>query len=175
MPEDIYSYEKFEEFLQRLPQLNIVTEATARNLKESALRLLATYSPDSDEDIRDMDVDEAISRYCESSGVDVSNSTLHSYKSRLASAIEKFIEFQNAHNAKADDVDNEKSKPKRRRRMPKQPAPLSATITDPIKTFDLPIPLRDGMIITVGKLPMDLTIDEAERIATIIKSFAVRQ
>ncbi|EGT5759870.1 hypothetical protein AGJ18_00240 [Cronobacter sakazakii] len=42
-----------------------------------------------------------------------------------------------------------------------------------VKTFELPIPLRGDLIITIGNLPRDLTKDEAKRISNIIESFAM--
>ncbi|MBP1521142.1 hypothetical protein IVU49_23170 [Salmonella enterica subsp. enterica serovar Worthington] len=44
-----------------------------------------------------------------------------------------------------------------------------------VKTFELPIPLRDELTVIIGNLPRDLTKDEARRISTIIESFAVSQ
>ncbi|HEJ9722154.1 hypothetical protein JEP26_09220 [Proteus mirabilis] len=44
-----------------------------------------------------------------------------------------------------------------------------------VKTFSLPIPLRENLIVNVDNLPRDLSEEEADRIATIIKSFAIRQ
>ncbi|EMN0393120.1 hypothetical protein K4X46_03620 [Citrobacter freundii] len=42
-----------------------------------------------------------------------------------------------------------------------------------VKTFELPIPLRGDLIVTIGNLPRDLTKDEAKRISLIVESFAM--
>lgn len=64
----------------------------------------------------------------------------------------------------------------KQRRSPVKYAP-SLVISNKflVKTFDLPIPLRDDLTVIVGNLPRDLTKDEAKRISTIIESFAVSQ
>ncbi|MED5697572.1 hypothetical protein [Enterobacter ludwigii] len=167
MGNEMYSYEEFDKFLNELTTLGIVNEATARNLKDASLRLLATYDPSDEEDVRDLDLDEIVNRYSETSGVDVSNASLQAYKSRLSSAIKKFIDYQ-----KDNQIDDEQedSAYLLKKRSPSR----KVTSATEVKTFELPIPIRDGLILRVHNLPMDLTIDEADRIANIIKSFAIR-
>lgn len=43
-----------------------------------------------------------------------------------------------------------------------------------IKTFSLPIPLRSDLILKIENLPLDLSEEEAERIAKIVKSYALQ-
>ncbi|AIR03391.1 hypothetical protein JT31_01745 [Cedecea neteri] len=172
MSKNIFSYAEFYGFLQALPDLGIVPEATARNLKESSLRLFNVTSPLPETDIRDLDVNEVVGDYKMFSSVDVSRATIQSYKSRLLSAIQKFVEFQQLkYGVVMESIPQEESvKPKRRKRVDgKHENALEA-----IKTFALPIPIRDGLILRIENMPMDLSFDEAERIATIIKSFAIK-
>lgn len=172
---NIYSFSEFYGFLQALPDLDIVPEATARNLKESSLRMLNVATPSPDADVCKLDVEIVASQYELTSDADVSQATIQSYKSRLQSAIQKFIDYQNKKFGVVM-VKNEQCEPilpRRRRRVTSTEVKKDATV-EAVKTFELPIPIRDGLVLKVDNLPMDLSYDEAERIATIIKSFAIK-
>ncbi|HEJ7997825.1 TPA: hypothetical protein SMI16_003266 [Serratia liquefaciens] len=49
----------------------------------------------------------------------------------------------------------------------------NTSIEGEVKTFELPIPLRGDIIVTIGNLPRDLTQEEAKRISNIVESFAL--
>ena len=176
MNDEMFSFSEFEKFLNDLPNLGLVNEATARNLRDASTRLLATHEAGFDEDVRDLDIDVVVNQYSETSGVEVSNASLQSYKSRLSSAIKKFIDYQKdvfGDDDQAEVTNTFKKKRNQKKTSTSSMGAMPSEVND-IKTFDLPIPIRDGLILTVGKMPLDLTNDEAERIATIIKSFAVK-
>lgn len=61
-----YSTQAFFDFLVDLPSLGLINEATARNLKNSALLLLSAVEIRNDDDVRNLDVEELINSYVES-------------------------------------------------------------------------------------------------------------
>ncbi|ALX97204.1 hypothetical protein AV650_10420 [Serratia fonticola] len=63
-------------------------------------------------------------------------------------------------------------KQKRQRPTPTVSSAEVAPVSN-VKTFDLPIPLRGDLIVSITNLPRDLTKDEAKRISTIVESFAM--
>lgn len=109
------------------------------------------------------DTNSIINTYVMANGI--AEDTQKSYISRFNGAVTKFIAHE-----KGEDVTV------KQRRSPVKYAP-SLVISNKflVKTFDLPIPLRDDLTVIVGNLPRDLTKDEAKRISTIIESFAVSQ
>ncbi|ENT8257090.1 hypothetical protein ACI8CA_003340 [Salmonella enterica] len=161
---------EFKEWLQNLPELNIVNDATARNLRDSSLRLLTVLGPDgTDGDIRDYSVASMADTYAQSAETKPSDSSLQAYKSRMQSAVDKFIAYQNG------ELDADKqiqpAKKERKKVAPKKKPVVEEQVG--VKTFELPIPLRGDLIVTIGNLPRDLTKDEAKRISLIVESFAM--
>ncbi|HCM61232.1 MAG TPA: hypothetical protein DIT05_01620 [Morganella sp. (in: Bacteria)] len=57
----------------------------------------------------------------------------------------------------------------------KSPSKAQDKVEETVKTFSLPVPLREDLIVAIENLPRDLSEEEADRIATIIKSFAIKQ
>ncbi|MDS1503807.1 hypothetical protein [Shigella boydii] len=165
-----YTIKAFQDFLQMLPELGIVNDATARNLRDSSLRLLTVLGADfTDADIRDYSVANLASSYADSAESKPSESSLQAYKSRMQSAIDKFISYQNGEiNVSVGDVNKKKE---RKKMAPKKKAVADVQVG--VKTFELPIPLRGDLIVTIGNLPRDLTKDEAKRISLIVESFAM--
>lgn len=151
--------EKFYAFVHDYERLTGSSRKTAENILSVCLRVENFIPRESPADA--WNVQLIVDKYADISTL--SDDSKRSYLSRLNSAVSKFIAYE-----KGDDVTT-KSTRQRSSISQKQPE----AITD--KTFSLPIPLRDALIIKVENLPMDLSFDEAERIATIIKSFAIKQ
>lgn len=165
-----YTIKAFQDFLQMLPELGIVNDATARNLRDSSLRLLTVLGSDlTDGDIRDYSVASLASSYAESAETKPSESSLQAYKSRMQSAIDKFIAYQSGEpDVSGVDINQKKE---RKKVAPKKKLVIEEQVG--VKTFELPIPLRGDLIVTIGNLPRDLTKDEARRISLIVESFAM--
>lgn len=164
-----FQISEFKEWLQNLPALNIVNDATARNLRDSSLRLLTVLGPDgTDGDIREYSVATMAEMYAQSAETKPSGNSLQAYKSRMQSAVDKFIAYQNGEL----DVDNA-IQPAKKERNKVASKKKAAEDDSGIKTFELPIPLRGELIVTIGNLPRDLTKEEAKRISLIVESFAM--
>ncbi|MEX2953616.1 hypothetical protein AB4K01_20720 [Serratia fonticola] len=187
----------FVQFLESLPDLNIIPEATARNLKNSSLLLISSAELPEDEDVRTYAPERFLEGYIRNSESEPSESTLQAYRSRLTSAVKLFVEhvtgeplsafgresgselLKNASVnllkiAQDQHQENLGSTTKRRKAPVARKPSVKDKQEDELKTFALPIPLRSDLILTIENLPTDLSIDEAERIATIVKSFAVK-
>ncbi|EEX9019762.1 hypothetical protein LKD89_RS26805, partial [Escherichia coli] len=57
------SVQAFKDFLEELMSLNIMKEATARNLKNSSARLLTVVQEEEMGDVTQLDVNELAERY----------------------------------------------------------------------------------------------------------------
>ncbi|ELY2640086.1 MULTISPECIES: hypothetical protein [Cronobacter] len=166
-----FSTKAFFDFLYELPSLGLINEATARNLKNSALLLLSVIDLNSSDDVRQLDVEELISRYVETQSTKPGDSTLQSYQSRFKSAVSKFEEYVRLGtvihspetNGELEGLDGVDAKFDKIRQL-KNSKP---------HTFNLPILIRPetGIMITIQGLPTDITQEEAERVLSILKAY----
>lgn len=166
-----YSTQAFFDFLVDLPSLGLINEATARNLKNSALLLLSVVDTRNDDDVRKLDVEELINRYVESQATRPGDSSIQTYQSRFKSAVNKFEEYVRVGTivnlsdteGNLDGFDAVEQKLERVKQGAREKA----------QTFNLPIVVRPetGTMITVQGLPTDLTTEEAERILTVLKAY----
>jgi len=166
-----YSTQAFFDFLYALPSMGLIKEATARNLKNSALLLLSVVEIRSDDDVRLLDVEELIDSYVETQATKPGESSLQSYQSRFKSAVSRFEEYvrsgtivnQADNDANLDGFDAVEMKLEKAKQGKREKA----------QTFSLPIVVRPetGTMITVQGLPTDLTAEEAERILTVLKAY----
>ncbi len=188
-----YSSDEFKKFVDMLPDLHLIAEATARNLRSTSLLLLSTVYENQYSDVRNINVDSLINDYLEVAEAEPSESSIQTYKSRFNSAISKFVDFQEGKltslplpsDGSGDDVSQlsaETSKKRIRRgsvnlietlekqkslRLPEKPIEKSVDV------FSAPMLLRPktGLSIEIKGLPLDLTNEEAERIASFLKIY----
>ncbi|HHH0641815.1 TPA: hypothetical protein ACPZOO_004443 [Yersinia enterocolitica] len=151
--------EDFLKFINDFHKLGIVSERTAENIQGASM-LLFDIIPDG-KIASEWDIPQIIEDYSVMNNVEPN--TARTYQSRFKSAVEKFIAYQNG----------EKSlvKAKRTRSMQKPDPKIEVEIK--VKTFELPIPLRNDLIVTITNLPRDLSKAEAKRISAIVDSFAM--
>ncbi|HCZ8659470.1 MULTISPECIES: hypothetical protein [Citrobacter] len=166
-----YSTQAFFNFLYELPSLGLINEATARNLKNSALLLLSVVDISSDDDVRNIDVEELISKYVASQPSRPGDSSIQSYQSRFKSAVSKFEEYVRVGTIVnlADTDGNLDGFDAVEKKIEK----AKHTQREKTQVFNLPIVVRPetGTMITVQGLPTDLTAEEAERILSILKAY----
>jgi len=166
-----YSTQAFFDFLVKLPSLGLINESTARNLKNSALLLLSVVEESNDDDVRDLDVEELITRYVETQSNKPSGSSLHNYRSRFKSAVNKFEEYVRVGTIVnlADTDGNLDGFDAVEQRLEK----AKYSKREKAQTFNLPIVVRPetGTMITVQGLPTDITAEEAERILSVLKAY----
>ena len=140
-----------------LPSLDIISTSTANNLRVVTNKVNG-YIPEN-MPYTSWDVDSIVEVFVKAENISESAAT--GYRSRLKSALSKFNDYKNGNNSK----------------LPKNQVANSANLVmqalNKHPTFSLPIPLREGLILNIGNLPLDLTEDEAEKITRIIKSYAV--
>ncbi|EOX8956813.1 hypothetical protein [Enterobacter pasteurii] len=151
----------FYNFIDQYVEITGASPSTAGNVR-SVCYLVKDYISDT-ATADTWDTNSIINTYVMANGI--AEDTQKSYISRFNGAVTKFIAHE-----QGEDVTV------KQRRSPVKYAP-SLVISNKflVKTFDLPIPLREDLTVIVGNLPRDLTKDEAKRISTIIESFAVSQ
>jgi len=175
-----YSIGEFREFLDTLRDNEDLNFSTARNIKNSTTLLLNSYVDgvlvDENFDVRELDVDHLIADHFRNADMPPSGATVQAYKSRYLSAVERFLSYKNSEK-KMSDAENtfrEPPLPSRiRRSLASKPVTvLNSEVRGDVETIDIPIPIRPGVILTLPSVPTDLTNEEAERIASILKVYA---
>ena len=166
-----YSTQAFFDFLYELPSLGLINEATARNLKNSALLLLSVTKIHSDDDVRDLDVEDLIEKYIATQSTKPGESSIQSYQSRFKSAVNKFEEYvrvgtivnQSDTDGSQDGFDTADQNAEK----------IKLGKREKVQAFNLPIVVRPetGTMITVQGLPTDLTAEDAERILSVLKAY----
>lgn len=151
----------FYKFIDHYVEITGASPSTAGNVRSVCYLVKNFISDTSTADT--WDTSGIVNTYVMANGI--AGDTQKSYISRFNGAVAKFIAYE-----KGEDVTV-----KQRRSPVKYVPSLVISKTNSVKTFELPIPLREELTVVIGNLPRDLTKDEAKRISTIIESFAVSQ
>ena len=154
------SKSNFYNVINQYVEITGASPSTAGNVR-SVCYLVKDYI--SDITTADMwDTNSIINTYVLANGI--AEDTQKSYISRFNGAVAKFIAHE-----KGEDV----TVKQRRSPVKTTQSPMFSAMSNAAKTFELPIPLREELIVMIGNLPRDLTKDEAKRISNIVESFAV--
>ncbi|HAS1036924.1 TPA: hypothetical protein I3777_003283 [Enterobacter cloacae] len=154
------SKSNFYNFINQYVEITGASPSTAGNVR-SVCYLVKDYI--SDITTADMwDTNSIINTYVLANGI--AEDTQKSYISRFNGAVAKFIAHE-----KGEDV----TVKQRRSPVKSTLSPMSIAMSNAAKTFELPIPLREELIVMISNLPRDLTKDEAKRISNIVESFAL--
>ncbi len=174
----------FKRFLENLNDFPDLNGATARNLRNTSNLLINSYVDGhiitDDDKVEALDVDTLVNYYVKHNEINPSPSTLQVYKSRLGSALDKFKTHISGESGMSvdKDLDLSESLPVYRRRSrldrsyDQSVVVLNKDVRGDKETIDIPIPIRPGVILTIPSVPTDLTNEEAERIASILKVYA---
>lgn len=163
------SVQAFRDFLESLISLNIMKEATARNLKNSSARLLTVVREGELDDVTQLDVDELAERYINTTEPKPSDSSITAYKSRMESAIKKFVAYQAGEVIPYNPVDRQEEE----KELVEMKQPVVEVKSIATSSYTLPVVIRpeSGVTVTISGIPTDLTSEEAERISSILKVY----
>ncbi|EDQ6557251.1 hypothetical protein JQ99_004850 [Salmonella enterica subsp. enterica] len=168
MAESNVSVQAFKGFLEELMSLNIMKEATARNLKNSSARLLTVVKEEEMDDVTKLDVNELAERYINATEPKPSDSSITAYKSRMESAIKKFVAYQAGETIPYIPVERQEEEED----LVELKQPVEVKSATP-SSYSLPVVIRpeSGVTVTISGIPTDLTSEEAERISSILKVY----
>ncbi|EHN8826616.1 hypothetical protein [Enterobacter bugandensis] len=150
----------FYNFIDHYVEITGASPNTAGNVR-SVCYLVKDYISDTTT-ADTWDTNSIIFTYVMANGI--AEDTQKSYISRFNGAVAKFIAHE-----KGEDV----TVKQRRSPVKSTQSPMLIAMSTAAKTFELPIPLRDELIVMISNLPRDLTKDEAKRISNIVESFAL--
>lgn len=180
-----YSENELLQFMDYLGDKGIIKLATAKSRKIAAGKILGALDESEKHDLRSLDREQAFTRFTNKSGKDFTPDSLNTYKSRFFSALDDFLRwadnpaaFKPTGSQRAARSGNEQfSQPKKAIKMLKTiPPPLVNSHTNQHEggqPLIFPIPIREGVVVKIHNLPLDLTRVESERICAVIKALAV--
>lgn len=184
MADKDYSLDALNRFFDFAATKGILKRNTAQSKKMAANKVLAVAEEKEKADLRKANIDAAFERFQNLQGTEYKPESLQVYLSRVRSAVAEFISYvdnpagfkpytttrtrqKSTKNQKdrgttprTDEVSSPKSEPQDRGEHD-QPHVI------------VPIPLREGLTLKISNIPADLTAAEANRIAAIIKAYAV--
>jgi hypothetical protein len=181
-----YSFKEFLGFLEYASNMGLLKANTMIAWRTAASKIADDLTEQEAEDVRAIDLDLLFQRFVNRNKVEVSPSTLMTYKQRLGKAIGEFVRWRDdptSYKPTAGPAGPrkrpEKQEPKARTRRegnaeagPDDGPPEKFTNEPATKTLTLPFPLRSDFLATV-QIPRDLKRVEAERLAAFIKTLAV--
>ena len=177
-----YSVTALLEFLDYLGDKGLANKNTVSARKASANKMLSILDEEEKADLRDVDVGELSKRFGNLQGTNYTPESLQVYKSRTNAAISDFMRYKENPATFRMEAGNGKSpQPKSgtgqtsaatNRPATKSEAPPRTLAVSRPASFDVPVPLRPGSIVQINGIPVDLTAEEAKKIANVVMAFA---
>lgn len=186
--DDRYSEAELIKFLDWLGGKGLINSATAKSRKIAAAKVLSALDEDEKRDLRTLDKELVFQRFSNKGGKEFTPDSLTTYKSRFNSALEDFFNWRmnpagfkpgGAQRAGRGKGKGGEPLPKKRGikilpTIPQEPPHLpEAMVNATGQQLVFPIPIRNGVIVKIHNLPLDLSQMEAERICSVIKALAV--
>lgn len=176
MADQDYSESAFLEFLRQSAVSGIVKPATGRARKLAAEQLLIQLKSHERLDLRAMDVDELCSRFHKLQGSTIRPENLEIYSQRLDSALNDFFRWRES---PVKFVSNEGELPESRKVARRDDVGQAAAreelaLNPPRSPHDIfPVPLREDLVVYLQNIPLDMTRQEANKIAAVVQALAV--
>ncbi len=174
-------------FLEYLAEKGLMKRQTVAARKAVANKVFSALDASDREDVLSVNIDEIIDRFVNLEGNKYTPESLQTYKSRLKSTVEDFASYRK------DPMSFKPSVQQRAARRPKTRSDANADFDENVtfspeskiepaetRSIDqpasiIPIPLRADLTIKIQGLPFDLTVAEANKLAAVIKAYAVSE
>ncbi|TDG13330.1 hypothetical protein E2F43_07240 [Seongchinamella unica] len=175
MAQGDYSEEAFLDFLRQGAMAGAIRPGTARARKKAADQLLVQLRSYERRDLRQLDVDELCTRFHKLQGSTIRPETLQIYNERLKAGLRDFFSWADDPNsfssiegetpevqlvAARDDPGQARAREELALNPPRSPHEI------------FPVPIRENLVVYLQNVPLDLTPQEADRIARVIRALA---
>lgn len=187
MTDKDYSLDALNRFLDYVSNKGLLKKNTALSRKQAANKIFSVLESNEINDLRTIDVQHAFERFTNLQGTDFKPSSLQVYLSRVNSALADFFSYvenpaifkpagaqRSASQNKKND--NGKISPKQTKIKPQaqaEPEILDDENLHQSKHIVIPVPLRQGLTVKIHNIPPDLTQREAEKLAAIVRAYAM--
>ena len=170
------SVEKLNEFLSYMAEKGLMKPSTVGSRKVAINKLFSVLSEEEKRDVFKLDVEEVAERFHNKHGMTVRPDTLKVYVSRVRSSIVDFKQYlENPQSFKPSISARGVTTKSPARKTAVQESANEGNHKEEVRsdpgTFSIPVPIR-GMLVRIEGIPMDLTPEEARRIAAVIEAYA---
>jgi hypothetical protein len=180
------SLKAVEEFWTWGKEKGYVRPGSAADVLSALRAVTEELEPDEKENLLNLDPAELIRRFLNRKGRKLGLATQREYRLRFLRALEAYREFQanpgkwpslrRRKDAAATEVKKAPNHRAAKERSDEQKLDDPAALTDtPISMtggLTYPFPLRPGLTVVIQRLPSDLKLAEAERLAAFLRSLA---
>lgn len=182
MTDKDYSLDAFNRFFDHAATKGLLKRNTAQSRKAATNKVLAVLEQSELTDLRSIDLDQAFDQFQNLQGMQYKPDSLQVYLSRARTALNDFISyvddpssFKSAKPQRASSKSNNEAE-RNKIKHKKQGVNLGGGALDEhhdSKHVIVPVPLRENLTVKITNLPVDLTPAEADRLAAIVKAYAV--
>lgn len=178
MADDSYTAERLLEFLRAAPEQGVLNPAVARSRVNACDQLFTVLTPEERADIRKVDVDTLAGRLHKLEGSTVRPEVVDLYRNRVHEALVDYLAW--LANPKTFATISGHALRRDLRVLAQEEANAEevralediALATDQRRKDYVAIPLREGVTVYITSLPLDLTTEEAGRIARVVTALA---
>lgn len=184
-----YSQQALQDFLDHAARSGYMAKATAQGRKTATDKLLSVLQGDEASDLRNLDIEDVAARFANRHKTEYTARTLRVYKSRAKSALTDFIAWVDDPSGFKPSVKRINRRSADRQEGKAQELPKAAGENDgpvPVhvdrgltgttsKTFSIPIPVREGVMVEITGLPRDLKPSEAQKISAVVTAYAIEE
>lgn len=170
-----YSESAFLAFLRQGALAGVIRPGTARSRKLAAEHLLEQLKSNERLDLRQLDVDELCGRFHKLQGSTIRPETLQIYNERLKAGLRDFFSWtDNPGGFVSTEGEQPEAQQVAVRDDPGQArAREELALNPPRSPHDIfPVPIREGLVVYIQNVPLDLTPREARKIAAVVQALA---
>jgi hypothetical protein len=188
MTDKDYSLDAFNRFFDHAASKGLLKRNTAVSRKAATNKILAVLDANELLDLRIVNLDNAFDRFQNLSGMQYKPDSLQVYLSRAKTALNDFISYvdnpasfkstsaqRSIAKQKNGGINGNGTTPKKGQEKKEDKLENENPLIDHSehKHIVVPIPLRENLTVKISNLPADLTQAEAEKLAAIMKAYAV--
>ncbi len=187
MTDKDYSLDALNTFLDYLADKGLLKKNTALSRKRAANKILSVLDGNEIKDLKSVDIRHAFDRFSNLQGTSFKPSSLQIYLSRLNSALTDFYSYtenpagfkpasaqrNTVKNKTKDSGKPSSNQTKRRSQSSEASTPPADEGVHSERHLVIPVPLRQGLTVKINNIPADLTQREAEKLAAIVKAYAM--
>jgi len=187
MSEKDYSLDALNKFFDFAANKGLLKRNTAQSRKLAANKVFAVLDDHEKADLRNVDIDHAFELFQNKQGTDYKPDSLQVYLSRVRTALSDFTTYvdnpsgfrpsaaQRSSSSKSKREGNGNGKAKENKQVEERQENNQRQDEHTSHGIIVPVPLREGLVVKISNVPSDLTPAEANRLAAIIKAYAMTE
>jgi len=176
-----YSADDLLDFLEHASDRGLMPTTTARALAVAARNVFGVLSDEERADLRPLDLEAVIKRFNNKRAKDFNPSSLKEYDRRVHRAVTLFFQWREdpANFApKTRAITTARAKDRNPQAEASSPTmtesePTYSFATPSGRSYQSAFPIRSGTVVTLSNIPIDLTSEEAERLAQFVRMLGV--